>query len=137
MRGKPAVNSGQWWADHGVAEAVRTARPYVRWTTDDLAPVRSAYTGLGRGQLDTVLRWARQSDGLVIYRHSFERVPADDPRRVYPEIRPDQAVCTDTVWHYHGRARAEPPCHPTTGKPLRPEHVHSGRVDGRAHRPRP
>src|SRR5262245_16219940 len=120
----PKVNSEEWWAERGVAEKVRAARRYVRWTTDDLEPVRAAYAGLTSSQQKTLLRWARQSDGLVIYRHSFERVPTGEFRYVYPEIRPDEAVSTKTTWHYHGPPLNERPHHPTTGKPPPPMRVH-------------
>ena len=119
----PAINSAEWWAEHGVADEVRAARPYVRWTTDDLEPVREAYGGLTRGQQRTLVRWARQSDGLVIYRHSFERVLAGELRYVYPEIRPDEPVHTQTIWHYHGPPTSTRPPNPHTGNPLRPEDV--------------
>jgi hypothetical protein len=69
---KSVVGSEAWWEERGVAAEVREHRPYVRWTTTDIEPVREAYAGLSTGQLRTLLRWARQSDGLVIYRHSFE-----------------------------------------------------------------
>jgi hypothetical protein len=121
----PEINSAEWWAEHGVADDVRAARPYVRWTTADPEPVREAYAGLSEGQQKTLLRWAGQSDGLVIYRHSFERVPAGELRYVYPEIRPDQPVQTQTIWHYHGQPTPERPRHPSTGNPLRAEHVHA------------
>lgn len=123
--GEPEVHSEAWWAERGVAEEVRDARQYVRWRTDDLEPVRDAYAGLGQGQLNTMLRWARQSDGLVIYRHSFEQVPRGELRYVYPEIRPDQAVQTTITWHYHGTPLGESPCHPTSGNALRPADVHT------------
>jgi hypothetical protein len=119
------VNSPEWWAEHGVGDEVRAARPYVRWTTDDLEPVRAAYAGLSAGQLRTLIRWARQSDGLVIYRHSFEKVPVGEYRYVYPEIRPDQAIRTKTVCHHHGTAASGTLLDPRSGNPLRPEHVHS------------
>ena len=86
------VNSPKWWAERGVADEVRAARPYVRWTTENTEPVRDAYAELSEGQRGTLLGWARQSDGLVIYRHSFERVPPGELRYVYPEIRPDERV---------------------------------------------
>jgi hypothetical protein len=119
------VNSPKWWAEHGVGDEVRAARPYVRWTTDDLKPVRAAYAGLSAGQLRTLTRWARQSDGLVIYRHSFERVPVGEFRYVYPEIRPDHAICTETIWHYHGSTTGDPPRHPHSGNPLPAKQVHT------------
>jgi hypothetical protein len=120
----PEVNSAEWWAEHGVADEVRAARPYVRWTTDDVEPVREAYAGLTPGQQTTLLRWAAESDGLIIYRHSFEP-PRDFLGRVYPEIRPDQPVVTETIWHYHGPPSDEPPSHPSTGTPLPAQHVHT------------
>jgi len=97
MTSEPEVNSEAWWAARGVAEKVRTARPHMRWTTAELEPVRTAYVGLSQRQVNALLRWARQSDGLHIYRHSFELVSPEDPRHVYPEIRPDEAVETETV----------------------------------------
>jgi hypothetical protein len=120
---KPDVDSAAWWAERGVAEEVRAARGYVRWTTKDLDPVREAYAGLSTGQLRTVLRWAGQSDGLVIHRHAFKGASADGPVPVYPEIRPDHPILTETVWHYHGQSQDEPPRHPNTGKPLREQAV--------------
>jgi hypothetical protein len=122
---EPAVDSTAWWAEHGVSEEVRAARPYVRWTKDDVEPVREAYSGLTAGQQRTLILWARQGDGLVIYRHSFERVPIGELRYVYPEIRPDQAIRTKTVCHYHGTAASGTPLDPRSGKPLPREHVQS------------
>lgn len=121
----PEVDSPVRWAEHGVTDEVRAARPYVRWTMDDLEPVREAYAGLSPGQRKTLLRWARQSDGLVIYRHSFEQVSVGELRYVYPEVRPDHAVQTDVVWHYHGAPQSEPLLHPRSGKPLPARRIQS------------
>jgi hypothetical protein len=122
---KPEVNSPEWWAQHGVADEVRAARPYQRWAKGNLEPVRKAYADLTPSQQRTLLGWARQSDGLVIYRHSFECVAPDDARYVFPEIRPDEPVVTGTIWHYHGPPIDEPPRHPNTGNPLPAEDVHT------------
>src|SRR5262249_36841826 len=86
-------------------------------------PVREAYAGLSDGQQRTLLGWAGQSDGLIIYRYSFERVAPGELRYVYPEIRPDERVHTKTIWHYHGPPMSERPRNPDTGNRLRAEMV--------------
>jgi hypothetical protein len=96
------VNDRHWWAAHGVSEEVRIARApagqksgYTRWTKERkrTEPILTAYAGLGPSQRRRILRWARLSSGLVIYRHPwFGEVDQEDLRYVHPEIRPDDRV---------------------------------------------
>jgi hypothetical protein len=92
-------------AEHGITEEVFMGRPYVRWTRDDVQPVRDGYAGLNRYQRAFMVRLARQSDGRVITRHA---PPDMEVAHVYPEVRPDNAVRTHPPRrHWHGEG--EPP----------------------------
>jgi hypothetical protein len=115
--GRSPEGSEDWWRARGVDPAVAAARPYVRWTTDDIEPVREAYAGLSSGQRATTSRWARQSDGLVITRHA---PPGLALGQVYAEIRPDNPVETrPPTWHAHPTVPpSEPLLHPETGRPV-------------------
>lgn len=129
IQAKAKPGTREWWAQHGISEEVADRRPYVPWTPDNLEPIKEGYAGLSPPQLRTLERWARQTDGLVIYRHYFGgALPDEDQRRrVYPEIRPEQAVVTETTTHYHGPPRPadDLPLHPSTGNPLPKKHVHT------------
>jgi hypothetical protein len=83
------------WDEHGISEEVREARPYVRWTRDDISPVQDAFPGSS-----WIVGRARQSDGWVITRHV---PPGLHLPPVLAEIRPDDPVKTGppTV-HWHG-----------------------------------
>jgi hypothetical protein len=87
------------FAERGISQEVRDARPYVRWTPADVAPIDAAYGTLTRSQLRTLRQWAHQSPGWIITRHA---PPELDLSHVYPEIRPDNEVCTNTIYHFHG-----------------------------------
>jgi len=43
---KLTPDDAEWWAEHGISEKVRDARPYERWTPENREPVRRAYQGL-------------------------------------------------------------------------------------------
>ena len=88
----------EYWTERGISEAVREARPYEHWTTDDTSAVAGAYWGLSKCQRAYMIILARQSDGLIIFRHAIPGAPY-----VYPEIRPDYKVTTGPpVKHWHG-----------------------------------
>jgi hypothetical protein len=90
--------AAEFRSDHHISIPVWLARPYIRWTKDDLTPIRDAYDGL-IGIQDT-LKKARQSDGWIINRHAPRGLGLD---RAYPEIRPDRKVRrSGVIKHYHG-----------------------------------
>lgn len=89
----------------GISEEIWKARPYTRWETDDLDPVRAAYGGLGSAGLAFALRIAEQSPGYLIERFPPEGLGLDP---IYPEFRPDNAVRTGwRRWHQHVRGNAQ------------------------------
>jgi hypothetical protein len=97
-------DSAQWWADHGISPEVREARPYERWSEDDVAIVRKRFMDLiDAGSLRSILRKARKADGVIINRRPIPGWP-----RIAPEIRPDKAVFGGRPKrHWHGDG--EPP----------------------------
>jgi hypothetical protein len=138
--------SDAWLANHGILREVWAARPYVRYSPDDLEPVRAEYGDLVRGQrrfASMIANGGRnpyrdqhpetQAGGFLIMRHP---PPGMDLPKVYAEMRPDNPVATaPPVWEYHGPKRypsglsvdAETgrPLNPVTGKPLSDGNVHS------------
>lgn len=91
----------------GIDHFVIQARPYKRWTTDDVQPVRQAYAGWPAAGTNFMIRLARQSPGWVIYRHA---PPGLGLPPICPEIRPDHAVRTGPpIRHFHGEPELAPP----------------------------
>src|SRR2546426_8510334 len=81
--------------EHAISLALWNARPYVRWETDDIEPVREAYADLSTKGVMT--RIAKQFGGYVITRHA---PPGSD--KIYAEIRPDEAVYVEgPEKHFH------------------------------------
>jgi hypothetical protein len=91
--------------EHGISAEVWWARPYGRWQTDNMTPIRLAYSGLG--DIGDTIRKARQQPGYIITRHP----PPDlDLDAIFPEIRPDHPVRTrPPTKHYHGDPKFTPP----------------------------
>jgi hypothetical protein len=83
--------------EHAISLEVWNARPYVRWETDDIEPVRAAYADLPTTLMTKI---AKQHGGYVITRHA----PPLGLDKIYAEIRPDEAVLIPghQVTHYHG-----------------------------------
>ena len=82
----------------GISKEVWEARPYTRWTKDDVSPIAEAYAGLAGSQINFMKNLAGQQDGWIINRHAVPHAP-----HVWPEIRPDGLVRTGPpVMHWHG-----------------------------------
>ena len=113
-----------FFSEHAISAQVADARPYVRWTTDNIQPVKDAYKTLTKGQRAHMSRVAGQADGWVITRHA---PPGLDLRRVYAEIRPDEAVRAQApYWHCHPTSPGDvEPVYPTTGNPLLAKDIHT------------
>jgi DNA-binding Lrp family transcriptional regulator len=91
--------------EHAISPEVWRTRPYIRWWTDNMGPIREAYLGL-KGIRDT-LKKAEQQPGWIISRHAPPGLGLD---HVYPEIRPDHPVRrTGISKHYHGDPALVPP----------------------------
>lgn len=115
QRDEAADPSEDFFTEHGISPEVWHARPYVRWTTDDVQSVKQAYAGLSTGRF--MVKIARQFPGWVITRHAPPNMGLD---RIYPEIRPDSPVFTGApIRHYHGDG--------PTPDGVSPRHVHSAR----------
>jgi hypothetical protein len=83
----------------GISKEVWEARPYTRWTKDDVSPIAEAYAGLAGSQINFMKNLAGQQDGWIINRHAAPHAP-----HVWPEIRPDGLVRTGPpVMHWHPR----------------------------------
>jgi hypothetical protein len=92
---------------------------------DVVAAVQEHYRNLRPGQKGQVTKWIKQTDGVLIMRHP---PPGIGLPPILPELRPDVAVITRTVWHWHGDTQPhDPPVNPTTGKQLPKKHVHTAR----------
>jgi hypothetical protein len=86
----------------GISKEVWEARPYTRWTKDDVSPIAEAYAGLAGSQINFMKNLAGQQDGWIINRHAVEGAP-----HVWPEIRPDDKVRTGPpTMHWHGLGEA-------------------------------
>ena len=100
MTTTPAIDPyvGDFFSKRGIDPDIARERPYVRWTREDIAPVRKAYTRLNKNQRAYMSRLARQSGGWIITRHTVPGAP-----KIYAEIRPDNRVETGPpVRHWHG-----------------------------------
>jgi hypothetical protein len=54
--------------EHGISQCVWDSRPYIRWETDDLKPIKAAYADLpSKGSMT---KFAKQHGGYVITRHA-------------------------------------------------------------------
>jgi len=98
-------DDAEFWELRGIDPIVRYARYYPRYRHDDPTPVRDAYARLKTdGQKAKVVSWAKQSDGILIYRHAaLPGLPS-----VFPEMRPDNPIRTgQQTRHWHGYG--EPP----------------------------
>ncbi|MGH8512347.1 MAG: hypothetical protein ACREV8_00040 [Gammaproteobacteria bacterium] len=94
-------HESDFWAEHAIDPDIAKARPYARWTPDNLEPVRKAYHGLDEDQRATIEFWAKQEPGWIITRHA---PPSMDRDPIYAEMRPDHPVRTGKrVKHDHER----------------------------------
>ncbi len=91
----------RFFAERGIPEEIRRARPYVWWTPDNPEPATSPFADLTRGQRAFVSKLVRQSPGWLITRHPPPLAVARPP--VYPELRPMHPVKTrGPRVHWHG-----------------------------------
>jgi hypothetical protein len=95
-----------FFEDHGITPEVAGARPYIRWTLENVQPVRDGYAGLNQYQRAFMTRLAKQSHGRIISRRP---PPGMGLEHIYPEIRPDNPVRTQPpTTHYHGDPQLAP-----------------------------
>ena len=96
--------------DRGIPLWLADARPYREWTPENQEPLRQDFDyyvdkKLQPHQKAHLTKIANQTPGLVIVRHTPERIKetADQPYRIYPELRPDVLVRTKGPQrHWHG-----------------------------------
>jgi hypothetical protein len=90
--------------EHAISLEVWDSRPYARWETDDLEPIRAAYADLSTKGFMTKI--AKQWGGYLINRHA----PPLGLDKIYAEIRPDEAVYVDgPEKHFHANRGIEVP----------------------------
>lgn len=105
QRQQEEESADEFFRRHGIRPDIWRSRPYIRWTTGDLTPIRQAYVGL-KGIRDT-LKKAQQQPGWIITGHAPPGLQLD---HVYPEIRPDNPVRrSGVIKHYHGEPLPPPP----------------------------
>src|SRR5829696_3259831 len=89
----------EFWSSRGIDPFVQHARPYIRYRTDEVTPVRDGYERLSLGQIRTAVARAKRADGILIRRHNA--LPGLPP--IVPEMRPDEAIWTGKMTrHWHG-----------------------------------
>jgi hypothetical protein len=111
----------RFYEEHSISTKVGDGRRYLRYEIGD--PERMLRTHWHMVSPQFVARIANQASGIVIPRYppSFLNL-ADVPA----ELRPDQAVVTDSHWHYHGDDKwSEELVIPSTGKRLHRRWVHT------------
>jgi hypothetical protein len=104
---------GPFWTDRGIDADVAKRRGYRFWEDGNPEEVRKVYKeeyGLEGGVLGTLTRWAKgdpedgkPGHGVLIMRHALPGC-----KRIVPEIRPTDAIVTDTTRHYHGLLPYDP-----------------------------
>jgi hypothetical protein len=143
--------SEQWLNEHGILSEVWNARPYVRYSPDNLGPVYDEYAELEDDQRKFAVKVA--TGGAEPYRRdNLAKYPKGHPERVdaggflimrhappglerfgpvYAELRPDNAVATKSrTWHYHG-PRPYPEhvaIDAKTGRPCKPKAAGGGPI---------
>src|SRR5215211_2877084 len=74
-----------FFEERGVDLAVRDARPYRFWTSEDRQPLKDAWPFVSRGRRSWVSRIAGQSEGYIITRYV---PPGLNAPSISAEIRP-------------------------------------------------
>src|SRR4051794_38219356 len=105
MSNKAKPGSDQWLKEHHIRRDVWDNRPYVRYSPENLGPVREEYLGLTEGQRPFATMIANggrnpfrkthpetQDGGFLIMRHAPPGL--EQFGKVYAEMRPDFAVAT-------------------------------------------
>jgi hypothetical protein len=133
------------FSSRAVSSEFRDARGYVEWTTENRDPVREAYKGklgpgrTGSSRCGTMTKYAGQSDGIVMFKHTPPGLDLEDP---LPQLRPYNEVVRRTKPSFHPSERPKLwPINPRTGKKLSPKWfrtfaraVKQGHIDSDYHR---
>lgn len=86
----------KFFVERGIGREVRDARGYHEWTTDDVEPIRVAYEGMPKRQLQQLIREkAETSDGLLMPKYPL---PGCAPIRA--QMRPWNPP-EETTWDFH------------------------------------